>query len=278
MARKTGAIFVNPKPKRRRKLRVGGSALRKLLGGGSKRRRSRRKRNASSSKRRTVRRVVRRASTRRRVIRRRRNGARTRRARAKAPKIYRNGVRRRSRRLRSRSRRRNGFRNRRTSARRSSRRRNGFSKIPVVGGVLSSLFSFTPGAIAGAAGVEPTLAVAQMIARFWPTLPTAFLYPLAGMTMAVVFEKFGGIVIKDDRLRREIAVAFAAGGAAVGYYKKRTNQDRPAAAEMGALIAAGMGSPVANALMGQRGMAGLMYAGQHMAGLQYASPVAVRRY
>jgi hypothetical protein len=273
MARKSfrahGAIFTNPKRKR-----VRGSALAKALGV-RKRNGAKRRKNATGTRRRVS---ARRNATRRRVMRSSgrarvaRRNPRKRRSRKAAPRSFykRNGAKRSVRRRSARS----SFRNRRRSARRNGA--ESFAKVPVIGGLLASLYSFTPAAIAGALSVEPGLAVAQLLARYFPALPSAILYPIAGMTVAVAFEQFAPI--KDDKLRRELAIAMAAGGAAVGYYKKRTGQDKPAAVEMGALVYNGMGSPIANAIQGQRGMGALVYSGQHYAGLQYASPAAVVRY
>ena len=64
----------------------------------------------------------------------------------------------------------------------------------------------------------------------------------------------------------------AAGGAAVGYYKMRTKTSEPAAKEMGALVLSVLGSPVANAVMGQRGMGALMLAGAQADAPSYAMP------
>jgi hypothetical protein len=148
---------------------------------------------------------------------------------------------------------------RRNGVRRNGIRRNGmFGRVPVVGGLLDAFYSLVPAMLAGAVSVEPSLAVAQMTSRYFPMLPTSLLYPLSGGVVALLAHKF--LPIRDARLKRDIVVAIAAGGAAVGYYKKRTGQDHEAAKEMGALVLSGYGSPIAGAIMGNAGLGSIVMA------------------
>lgn len=152
------------------------------------------------------------------------------------------------RRHKARSRRRVAFR------RRNPAMGKGLAKIPVIGPLLASMIGVVGPAAFGAVGVEPILAVSQLAARYAPNLPTTALYPLSGLFLAAATDLYIGkwIGLKPE-LRRNIAVALAAGGGAVGYYKWRTGQGATAGEEMGALILSGLGSPIAGAVMGDLG-------------------------
>lgn len=262
--RPKGAVLINPRPKR------GGSKSAQLAALFGKRRKNpaRRRRRASlgavivNPRRRRAapkRRAARRNPARRRTAVRRRNPVRRRRA------LRRNPRRKDRRRLASgsiirtkRNPRRRYAGRRRNPGRRYARRRNGMRKIPVVGGILGTLYSLVPTTIAGALSVEPTLAVAQLLARYFPGMSTTGLYPVSGFVVAIAAKKLLPKLGVSASLADTIAVATASAGGAVGYYKWRTGQNTDAATEMGALVMSGLGSPVAGLIMGDAGLGELV--------------------
>lgn len=127
-------------------------------------------------------------------------------------------------------------------------------KVPVVGPMLASLVGFVPTSAFGALSVEPTLAVAQLLARYVPALPTNFLYPLSGAILGAATDAYIGPMIGlKKETSRQLAVAMAAAGGGVGYYLWRTGRSTTAGAEMGTLLLSGYGSPIAGAIMGDLG-------------------------
>lgn len=116
------------------------------------------------------------------------------------------------------------------------------AKIPVVGPFLASVVSFALPAVAGAVGVEPTMWLASMLGPYVPQIPTSLFYPVASLIAAAVVQKFGGLVLSPEN-KEKLAVAIAAGGGAVGYYKWRSGSDGDVASEAGMLEAAGFSSP-----------------------------------
>jgi hypothetical protein len=217
--RTTGALIINPRKRRKAKVAKRRNAL---LVRANRRRRVSRRRNPllvranRAQRRRRSRRVVRRnpllvrANPRRRVSRRRRNPLYTR-------------------------------VNRRKSMRRSMRRRrnpSGLAKIPVVGGVLSSIVGLFGPALFGAVSVEPTMLAARYLGPYIPSVPTSVFYPVAGLLLAGIVKAFGPKLMSKD-LADKFAVACASAGGAVGYYKWRTSQDQEVAAEAGMLEYAG---------------------------------------
>jgi hypothetical protein len=283
-----GALFVNPaRRKSARRGKITGSMLRSAL---------------SNPKRKMRRKARRKGFGAIEVLSnpRKKSAGRTRKAKAALPAMFapranprrRKASRRRSRRgfgaievlsngrRRRKSRRNPVIRRRRNASKRSASASGGallrapalFKKVPLVGGLLAAAYSLVPAAAVGAIAVEPTLAVAQMIARYYPRLSTAFLYPLAGVSVAALFHEFAPASLVGKQTKRDLAIAMAAGGAAVGYYKMRTRTSEPAAKEMGALVLSGLGSPIANAVMGRHGMGALMLEGAQVDAPSYAMP------
>ena len=252
--RSLGELVINPRPKRRRARRnpsrTGATRRRRAL-----RRNPRSKRRLANPRRRALRRnprrKARRTIARGSVIRTRRNPRR------------RSSVRRRAMR-----------RNPRRSYR---RRRNGMSKIPVVGGILSTLASLVPQGVFGALSVEPTLFVAQLASRYFPNMSTTALYPLSGLVVGTAFAKLLPKLGFSARTAEQLAIATVSAGGAVGYYKWRTGQSTEAVNEMAGLVMAGYGSPLAGLVMGNAGLGELValsgYGAPQYAGLpaSYAS-------
>ena len=206
------------------------------------RRRNTRRRRATTTRRRNS--LVVRANPRRRRATRRRNTSRRRTYRARR----RNPARRRTARRRNPVARRKAsrvvYRYRTKNRRRNTRRRRNptfasqIRKIPLVGPVLSNMFSFAPQAVFGALSVEPTMWIAKMAAPFVPMVPASVFYPIVGLFTAAMVQylPFGSTAMKKQLA---IAVASAAGG--VGYYKARTGADAEMAAEAGMLELRGVG-------------------------------------
>ena len=255
-----GALLVNPRRRRRKAAPKRLSGVRAAARGRTPAKRKRnpvRRRRAAPKRRAAVRRrnPVRRRRT---AVRRRRAAARRNpRRRTAAPRIR--------------------YVKRRNPKRRRARRNPaGFAaqlrRIPLIGPVLASVVGFAPPAVFGAISVEPTMAVAQILARYFPMVPASAVYVLGGLTVGAAIDVLGPkfkIVSKSTARQLAISTASAAGG--VAYYKWRTRQDAPAAAEMGMLVANGLGNPIAGAIMGNNGLGellsmGALYSGGHNLG------------
>lgn len=254
--RTVGALIVNPRKRRtRRKAKANRRRVRKnpLLVRANRRRRSRK--------------VSARPNRRRRVVAR---SNRRRRARKNPLLVRANPRRRRSRRhVRANSRRRSHRRVRRnallvrTNRRRSHRRRPRHNrrrhslrvrrnsgavggiqamlrKIPLLGGVLSSMVGLVMPAALGALSVEPTMQAARLLGGYVPQMPSTLFYPAVGLLIAAVVKGFGGKFM-SAQLVDKLAVAAASAGGAVGYYKWRTGQESDMAGELGLLDYAGFG-------------------------------------
>jgi len=112
--------------------------------------------------------------------------------------------------------------------------------IPVVGGFLLGTVSLVIPAALGAVSVEPTMRLASVIGDKFPQLQTSWFYPLVGLGLAGII-KAGSSMVDSKDLKSaldKLAVAVAAGGGAVGYYKYRTGTDVSVKTEMGLLAMA----------------------------------------
>lgn len=93
----------------------------------------------------------------------------------------------------------------------------------------------------GAAATEPLLMVADLAARYFPTLPTSAVYAGAGVITGV------GILmvpVGSKEMREKLAIGAASAGGALGYFHWRTNMDAPVAASMSGIRQLGYASPV----------------------------------
>lgn len=244
--RTVGALVVNPRRKsvRRRKVKASRRRARKnpLLVRANKRRskvRANSKRRVS--KRRNTRRrarrnplLVRTANPRKRRNSRRRSHAR------RNPLLIRANSRRRSSRRRANPHRRRHLARRRNSGSRSSGLAAMLKKIPLLGGVLSSMVGLVLPAALGAVSVEPTMLAAKFLGSYVPSMPSTLFYPGVGLLLAALIKGVGGRFM-SAQLVDKLAVAAASAGGAVGYYKWRTGQESDMAGEMGLLEYAGYG-------------------------------------
>lgn len=247
--RTVGALVVNPRRKsvRRRKVKANRRRVRKnpLLVRANRKRvrrvavKSNRRRVARKSSRRRVRKnplLVRTANPRKRRSNRRRHSVRRR-----NPLLIRANSRRRvSRRHRANPHRRRHLARRRNSGSRSSGLAAMLKKIPLLGGVLSSMVGLVFPAALGAVSVEPTMLAAKFLGKFVPSMPSTLFYPGVGLLLAALIKGVGGRFM-SAQLVDKLAVAAASAGGAVGYYKWRTGQESDMAGEMGLLEYAGYG-------------------------------------
>ena len=273
--RAKGAVLINPRPKRASSR----SARIKALFGGTKKRRnpSRRRRAArkplgelvvNPRRRRRARKAsahrrTRRNPVRRRASRRRKNPVRRRSAARRSPVRRRNPRRRSKRKLARgslirtrRNPRRKASRRRNPMRRRYARRRNGIKSTAST--LFASFLALAPQTLYGAISVEPTFAIAQIAARYWPGLSTTALYPLSGLALGVAIKWLLPKVGVSKAMADQLATATVAGGGAVGYYKWRTGQSTDAATEMAGLVLNGYGSPLAGLVMGDAGLGELV--------------------
>lgn len=125
---------------------------------------------------------------------------------------------------------------------------NMLSKIPIVGGLLASASSFLLPAGFGAVAVEPILALTQFAAPYLPLwMPFSATIVVGGVVLGAVVKRYGPFAAAtNDKLA--VAVASAAGG--IAYYEWRNGGDGPVGPKAGLMIASGMGSPIAGAIMG----------------------------
>lgn len=117
----------------------------------------------------------------------------------------------------------------------------GLKRIPLVGPALAGMVSFLPQAAFGAISVEPTMWLAKFLGPWMPAmLPAGLLYAGTGVLLgALIKAKF---VPLNEKLKNDLAIAAAAAGGAVGYYKWRMpGQTETVAEEMGLLELAGVG-------------------------------------
>ena len=251
--RAKGAVLINPRPKRSSSR---SARLKALFGGVSKRRRnpSRRRRARTlgelivNPRRRAARKATRR-NPRHRSARRnpkRRSAVRRRNPRRRVRRsVARGSI------VRTRKNpRRNPMR------RKYARRRNGLKAT--ASGLFASLMALAPQSVFGALSVEPTLAVAQIAARYFPGMSTTWLYPVSGLLTATMIKLLLPKLGVSKTLADQLAIATASAGGAVGYYKFRTGQACDSATEMAGLVLSGHGSPVAGLVLGNAGLGELV--------------------
>lgn len=102
------------------------------------------------------------------------------------------------------------------------------NKIPVIGPLLAQVVGFAPQALFGALGVEPSLLAAKYLGGYVPQLNSSLFYVLVSAVLAALVGRFAPV---SPALRKQLAVALAAGGGAVGYYKWRTGDSATVAEE-----------------------------------------------
>jgi hypothetical protein len=113
--------------------------------------------------------------------------------------------------------------------------------IPVIGPVLAGAVGVIPTAAFGAISVEPTMWLASAVAPFLPEgLGSSWLYAGSGVLFAGIAKAWlPGLIGK--KWANDLAVAAAAAGGAVAYYKMRTGTDVDIATEVGMLEYSGVG-------------------------------------
>jgi hypothetical protein len=110
------------------------------------------------------------------------------------------------------------------------------AKFPLVGGFLSSAVGLLAPAGLGAVSVEPTMLAAKYLGKYVPNLSASVFYPAVGLLLAALVKSTSFL---GKNFHDKLAVAVAAAGGAVGYYKYRSGQDSSMAGELGALEMAG---------------------------------------
>jgi hypothetical protein len=129
--------------------------------------------------------------------------------------------------------------------------------IPIVGPVLAGAIGVIPTAAIGAVSVEPTMWLASLIGPMLPAgLGSSWLYAGAGLLFAGVTKAWGPNLI-GKRWANDLAVAAAAAGGAVAYYKMRTGTDVDVETEVGMLELHGVGLGSLGMLTVQPGYAGM---------------------
>jgi hypothetical protein len=133
-----------------------------------------------------------------------------------------------------------------------------FRGIPLVGPVLAGAIGVIPTAAIGAVSVEPTMWLASLIGPMLPAgLGSSWLYAGAGLLFAGVTKAWGPNLI-GKRWANDLAVAAAAAGGAVAYYKMRTGTDVDVETEVGMLELHGVGLGSLGMLTVQPGYAGML--------------------
>lgn len=128
---------------------------------------------------------------------------------------------------------------------------SGLAKIPVIGPVLASAMGYVPHSLFGAVSVEPVLFVTQMASPYLPAaMPFSLTVGLGGLLVGALVKRFGPFSAGTNE---KLATACVAASAGVAYYVWRTGDDAPAAEKMGSLVSAGLGNPLAGAIMGDAG-------------------------
>ena len=144
-------------------------------------------------------------------------------------------------------------------------------RIPLIGGMLASVFSFAPHALFGAISVEPTMWAAKFLAPFVPMVPASLFYPVVGLIVAAVIK---AIPFGSSALRDKLAVAVAAASGGVGYHKARTGMDAEMGAEAGMLELRGVGN--LGSILQIRPYAGMLGGGAPNLGYAYNPHVVYR--
>lgn len=151
---------------------------------------------------------------------------------------------------------------------------SGLAKIPVVGPILASMTSFVPHSLFGAVSVEPVLFVTQMASPYLPAaMPFSLTVGFGGLLVGALVKRFGPFSASTND---KLATACVAASAGVAYYVWRTGDDAPAAEKMGSLVSAGLGNPLAGAIMGDAGgVYQLPDYGAHAAQPQFVGQAAI---
>lgn len=121
-----------------------------------------------------------------------------------------------------------------------------FKKIPVIGGVLSSMFSFLPQSLFGALSMEPVMAVTRIVSGYFPQAPASVVYVGVGLLLASLVPL---VPMLSAATKSKLAVAVASASAGVAYYKMRTGLDTEAASEAAQLEMSGAGFGALGALL-----------------------------
>lgn len=107
-------------------------------------------------------------------------------------------------------------------------------KIPVIGGLLSSMAGFVGPALAGVLGVEPTMMLAKFLGPYVPMVNSSLFYALAGLGLAAV----AGVYLPvSPSMRKQVATGIASAAGGVAYYKWRTGMQGTVADEMSGPLA-----------------------------------------
>jgi hypothetical protein len=226
--RTSGALIVNPRPKRNPKGRATKRKAPRLL---------------INRKRRSVKRKSSRRRARRNPLairtNRRHYGALAIRTKVNGRKRHRKASHKRHRRARKNP---LMIRVKRNGKRRHAKRNPSFGGFKVKGkGIMASLTGFLAPAGFGALATEPLIMVADLMARYLPTVPTSLVYAGAGVLTGT------GILmlpVGSADQRQKLAIAAASAGGAIGYFHWRTGQDGAIAGSMGSVRALGYSSPV----------------------------------
>lgn len=124
------------------------------------------------------------------------------------------------------------------------------SKIPLIGGLLSSALGYIVPMVLGAIGVEPTMQLAKFTGQYVPNMNSSLFYLGTGIITAALAKMLlpkTGFVSGD--MAGRIALAIASGAGAVAYYKHRSGDSKDMGSEMGALeVAMGDGFGFAEAI------------------------------
>lgn len=114
-----------------------------------------------------------------------------------------------------------------------------FSRIPIIGGFLSSIVSMIPFAGAGAVSVEPSMWLAKWLTGmgWFESVPSSLFYAVSSLVLAALVSKFAPLSGANKKL---LATAIAAAGGGVGYYKWRSG-DSELPEEVGQLMLSGWG-------------------------------------
>jgi hypothetical protein len=111
------------------------------------------------------------------------------------------------------------------------------SKVPLVGGFIGTALGFALPALFGAIGVVPTAFVAKKLAPYLPFIDARLFYVLSALGLAALVQRFAPF---DPKLKRDLALGIATGGAAVALYKHATGSAGTLSGEFGLLEYGGM--------------------------------------
>lgn len=133
-------------------------------------------------------------------------------------------------------------------------------KIPIIGGLLSSMAGFLPHSLAGAISVEPVMAITKLLAGYLPAVPASLVYAISGALLA---SGVGMLPFFAAATKAKLAIAVASAAGGVGYYKMRTGMDAPADNEAAVLemSGAGFGGLIRRGQFAGLGLPGSSYSG-----------------